>query len=92
MADAEAETEFGVVFEQRVRPCRAAAFGVLAVRSGRQVAAVDRRAAGGIGDQHAVAEELGHQLDVGSFAAAGAGAGEFEERLQELLLSFTWSS
>ena len=60
-----------------------------AVRRGRQVAAVDRGAAGGVGDQRAVAEQLRHQLDVRRFAAAGAGAGELEQRLQQLT-SFTW--
>ena len=54
------------------------------VGRGRQVAAVDRGAAGGVGDERAVAEELGEQLDVGRLAAAGAGAGELEERLEEL--------
>ena len=44
------------------------------VRRGGQVAAVDRRAAGRVGDQEAVAEELGEQPDVGRLAAAGAGA------------------
>ena len=46
------------------------------VRRGRQVAAVDRRAAGGVGDQQPVAEELGEQLEVRRLAAAGAGAGD----------------
>ena len=82
--EAHAEAELGVVFEQRVGPGRSAALVVGAVGRGRQVAAVDRGAAGGVGDQHAVAEELGHQLDVRRFAAAGAGAGELEERLEQL--------
>ena len=38
---------------------------LLAVGRGGQVAAVDRRAAGGVGDHRAIAEELGQQLDVG---------------------------
>ena len=82
--EAHAEAELGVVFEERVGPGRSAAFVVGAVGRGRQVAAVDGGAAGGVGDHRAVAEELGHQLDVGSFAAAGAGAGELEERLEQL--------
>ena len=57
---------------------------VLGVRRGGQVAAVDRRAAGGVGDHRPVAEELAHQLQVGRLAAAGAGAGELEERLEQL--------
>ena len=81
---AEAEAELGVVLEERVRPGRAAALAVRRPGRGRQVAAVDRGAAGGVGDEHPVAEELGDQLDVGRLAAAGAGAGELEERLEEL--------
>ena len=50
----------------------------------RQVASVNRRAAGGIGDDGPIAEELGHQLQVGRLAAAGAGAGELEQRLEQL--------
>ena len=57
---------------------------VRAVGRRRQVAAVDRRAAGGVADQQPVAEELGQQLDVRRLAAAGAGAGVLEQRLQEL--------
>ena len=81
---AHAEAEFGVVFEQRVRPGRAAAVLIDGVRRRGQVAAVNRGAAGGVGDVGAVAEELRHQLDVGRFAARGAGAGEFDERRHEL--------
>ena len=80
----EAEAELGVVLEERVRPRRAAPVGVDRVGRRRQVAAVDRRAAGGIGDERAVAEELGEQLDVRRLAAAGAGPGVLEERLEEL--------
>ena len=50
----------------------------------RERAAVDRGAARGVGDDHPVAEELSGELDVGRFAASGAGAAEFEERLEEL--------
>ena len=57
---------------------------VLRPRRHRQVAAVDRRAAGGVGDLQAVAEQLRQQLEVGRLAAAGAGAGELEQRLEEL--------
>jgi hypothetical protein len=81
---AHAQAKLGVVFEQRVRPGRAAAFFVLGPRGGGQVAAVDGGAAGGIGDDGAVAEQLREQLDVGGFTAAGAGAGELKQRLQEL--------
>ena len=52
-----AQAELGVVFEQRVGPGDAAPVLVERVRRGRQVAAVDRRAAGGVGDHRAVAEQ-----------------------------------
>ena len=78
------EPELGVVLEQRVRPRRAAPVGVDRPRRRRQVAAVDRRAAGGVGDRQPVAEQLREQLQVRRLAAAGAGAGELEQRLQEL--------
>ena len=80
----EAEPELGVVLEQRVRPGRAAPVGVGRPRRGGQVPAVDRRAAGRVGDHQPVAEQLREQLEVGRLAAAGAGAGELEQRLQEL--------
>ena len=82
--EAQAEPELGVVLEQRVAPRRAATLVVDGPRRRRQVAAVDRRAAGGVGDHHAVAEQLGGQLDVRRLAAAGAGTGELEQRLQGL--------
>jgi hypothetical protein len=87
--EADAEAELGVVLEERVGPGRAAASAFVGVGRGGQVAAVDRGAAGGVGDEQPVAEELGEQLEVGRLAAAGAGAGELEERLQELE-SLTW--
>jgi hypothetical protein len=81
---AETEAELGVVLEEGVGPRGATAGGVLAVGSGGEVAAVDGGAAGGVGDDEAVAEDLGEELDVGRLAAAGAGAGELEEGLGEL--------
>ena len=83
-AQPHAEPELRVVLEQRVAPGRSAAEGVRGPRGRRQVAAVDGRAAGRVGDDHAVAELLAEQLQVGRLAAAGAGAGELEERLQQL--------
>ena len=77
----EAEPELGVVLEERVRPGRPAAVGVGRPRRGRQVAAVDRRAAGRVGDHQPVAEQLREQLEVRRLAAARAGAGELEQRL-----------
>jgi hypothetical protein len=61
------------------RPC-----GIGRVRRRRQVAAVDRRAAGGVGDQQPIAEQLRQQLEVRRLAAARAGARELEQRLQQL--------
>ena len=81
---AEAHAELGTVFEQRVRPRRALALGRLRVRRARQVAAVNRRAARGVADQHAIAEQLRDELHVRRLAAAGAGPGELEQRQQEL--------
>ena len=83
-AGSHAEAELRVVFEEGVGPGWPAALGVLGVRSGGQVAAVDGGAASGIGDVEPVAEELGEELDVSRLAAAGTCAGELEERLQEL--------
>ena len=83
-SQAESEPKLGVVFEQRVRPRRPASLSVFCPRGGGQVAAVDRRAAGGIGDGDAVPEQLGQQFQVRGFATSGAGPGEFEQRLQEL--------
>src|SRR5581483_8733266 len=70
--------------EQGVAPGGAATVGVLAPRRGGEIAAVDRGAAGGVGDSETVAEQLCEELEIGRFAAAGAGAGEFEERLERL--------
>ena len=60
------------------------ALGVRRVRHGRCAAAPDGGAARGVGDHHAVAEELRDELGVRRLAAAGAGAGELDERLLEL--------
>ena len=54
--DAEAETELGVVFEERVAPGRAATLGVLRPRSRRQVSAVNRGTPGRVGDDEPVAK------------------------------------
>jgi hypothetical protein len=79
-----AKAELSVVLKQGVLPCRAVAVLVDGVRRGRSRTAPDGGAAGGIGDVHLVAEELGSQLGIRSFAAAGAGAGELKQRLLEL--------
>ena len=80
----EAEAKFGVILEQGIRPCRAAPFVILRPGRHRQAAAIDRRAAGGVGDLRAVAKKLRQEPEVWRFATAGAGAGELEQRLQKL--------
>ena len=82
--ETHAETKLSVVLKERVRPSDAAAILVEGVGGGGQVAAVDGGAAGGVGDDRAISEELRKQLDIRSFAAAGAGAGELEERFEQL--------
>ncbi len=61
-----------------------AAVAIHRVRRGGQIAAVDGRAASGIRDHRPIAEQLRQQLDVGRFAATGAGARKLEQRLQQL--------
>ena len=73
-SEADAEPELGVVLEQRVAPGRTAPVAVRRPRCRRQVAPVDRRATCGVGDEHAVAEELADELQVGRLTAARAGA------------------
>src|SRR5271166_4982036 len=83
-SEAEAEPEFRVVLEQRVRPSRAAAFMILAPGRHGKVAAVDRRTAGCVRDHHPVTEQLRQKFEVRRLTTAGTGAGEFEQRLEEL--------
>ena len=83
-AEPDAETELGVVLEQAVAPRRAAALVVGAVRRGRQVAAVDAAASGGVGDQQVIAEQLRQQLEVRRLAASRARAAELEQRPAQL--------
>ena len=82
-SEAHTETEFGVVFEEGVRPSGTAAFLVLCPRSGREVSAVNGGATRSVRDNHAVAEELRNETHVSGFAAACAGAREFEQRFEE---------
>ena len=55
-----------------------------AVRGRRARAAPDGGATGGVGDIHAVAEQLGDEACIGRLGAACAGAGELEHGLLEL--------
>lgn len=63
--EAETETKLGVILEQRVSPRRPTAVGIGSVWRGRQVAAVNRGTAGGVGNQHSVAVELSQHLIYG---------------------------
>ena len=79
MLKPHAQAKLGVVLEQRVGPGWSAAIRVGRVGGGRQVAAVNRGAAGGVGDHETVAVELGQQLEIRRLAAAGTGA-EYSNR------------
>ena len=72
------------VLEQAVAPGGTLALSVGAVGGGSGGAAPDGGAAGGVGDVHPVAEQLGHQTGVAGLGAAGAGAGELQVGLLEL--------
>ena len=80
----EAKTKLGVIFKQRVCPCRAATVSVGSVWRGREVTTVNRRTAGGVSDQHSVAVELRKQFDIRCFSAARAGTRVFEQRSNQL--------
>ena len=81
---AHAHAELGVVFEQRVRPGRAAAFGVHACTAWS--AGCRRRSTSSRSRWRSARgrRTAGHSRDVRSFAATGAGAGELKQRLQQL--------
>ena len=79
-----AETVFGVIFKQGEAPGRAMPLRVRRIGDGRRGRPPDGRATGGVGDHHAVAEELRHQFGVRSLAATGAGTGELLQRLGKL--------
>ena len=81
---AESQAEFGVVLEQRIAPGGAAPVRVDRVGRRGQIAAVDRRAAGGVADHHAVAKQLRHQFHVGRFTASRTRPGILEQRLENL--------
>src|SRR5450759_410368 len=83
-AETHAVAELRVVLEQRVRPRGAETLGIARSRGGRQIPAEDGRATRGIRDHHPIAEQLRRELQIRRLAAARAGAGEFEQRLEEL--------
>ena len=82
--DLHSKTEFCVVLEEGVLPCRSVSLCIGAVRGSREGSSVDRGATGSVRNHHPVSEELGDVLDVWGLAAAGAGTAELEERLCEL--------
>ena len=75
---------FGVILEEGIGPGRTLALLILGIGDAGGRATPDGGAAGGIGDIHARTKQLGEELGIGGFAAAGAGAGEFQKRLPEL--------
>ena len=86
LVDREAHTEavLRIVFKQGVGRCRPKAAAGLCVRESRCGRTDNVGAAGSIGNIHAFAEELSHQLHVRCFAAAGAGSVELVQRALEL--------
>ena len=72
----ETKGKLSIVLKQRLFPGSAEAALILAVGGAGQAAAVGGGAAGGIGDVHTVAKELGDHLHIGSLAAACAGRRE----------------
>ncbi len=84
IAEVHAVAEFRVVLKERVCPCGTVTRFVCRVRAGGSASAVDRRTARSVCDDHAIAEELGDELDVRRLAAARARTAEFEQRTHEL--------
>ncbi len=84
LAQIHAKAELRIVLKQGVCPRGAVALLVHAVRRGGCGTAPDGGAAGGVGNIHPVAVQLGDQTGIAGFGAAGAGAGEFQQRLAEL--------
>ena len=79
-AQMHAKSVFGVVFKKGIGPSRTMASGILRVRHARCGTAPDGGAARSVGNHHAVTKELGYELGVRRFTAAGAGAGKFKKR------------
>mmetsp|Transcript_37349 Transcript_37349/g.76623 ORF Transcript_37349/g.76623 Transcript_37349/m.76623 type:complete len:1132 (-) Transcript_37349:692-4087(-) len=81
---AHAKAKLGVVLEEGVGPRGALAARVGRVRERRVGRSPDGGAAGGVGNDEALAKELGEKLHVRGLAAALAGARELKKRLLEL--------
>mmetsp|Transcript_50874 Transcript_50874/g.140827 ORF Transcript_50874/g.140827 Transcript_50874/m.140827 type:complete len:200 (+) Transcript_50874:2150-2749(+) len=78
------EAELSIVLEERVGPSGTLALRVHCVWEGRVRRAPDRRAACGVRDDEALAEELREELHMRSLAASLASAAELEVGLLEL--------
>ncbi len=78
--DGHAEAVLGVILEEGVGPGGTLALLVHGVGVEGSGTTPNGGAAGGVGDDHSLTEQLGQHLDVGGLTAAIAGAGELEER------------
>ncbi len=79
-----AETKFAIIFKQGVRPNRPFAVLIFCPRDARKCSSPRLHTASRRSDIEAVAIQLGQQFDIRCFAAACAGAGEFQIRQFEL--------
>ena len=84
VAKHHAHAEFRVVLEQRIAPCRTMTLLVHRVRRRCGGVTPNGRAARGVCDVHAVAEQLGDQARIRRFSATSAAARELKQRLLEL--------
>ena len=74
----------GVILKEGVAPCGTVALLIGAVGRGSRGTAPDGGAAGGVGNIHMVAEQLGDETGIAGLGATGAGAGELQHGLLEL--------
>ena len=74
------QSKFRVIFKEGIGPCRTVAIVVGGIWHGWSAGTINGGAAGSIGNHHAVAKEAGNHMDIWSFAATCAGAGEFKIR------------
>ncbi len=84
VCDLHTETVLAEVLEEGVGPSRTVTLLVLGIRSRRYRTGVDRGTTRSVSDDLAVADELADKLQIRCLTAAGASAGELEERRSEL--------
>ena len=84
LTDEHTKTVLGIVFKQGVCPGRTLAVFVNGVGGGGGRATPDRGTACGVGDEHAIAIELGDDTGIGGLGTACAGARELQIGLEEL--------